>query len=53
MDKQISAIIREWKDGTEEPLDGDEVDRLIRVITAKINLKEGNITEDEHEKILG
>jgi hypothetical protein len=36
-----------------EPLNGDEVDRLCEIIKAKINLQEGNITEEEYENILG
>lgn len=50
--KQLLPIIEEYRDGT-EPLDGDEVERLIDVIRAKINLHEGNITEEEYEEILG
>jgi len=48
----IQPLIDEYKDGTEEPLDGDEVERLSRIIKAKINLNEGNLTEMECRKIL-
>ena len=49
---QIWLIIREWKfqQGIEPdaPLDGDDVDHLIYLLKAKINLHEGNITEEEY-----
>jgi hypothetical protein len=51
--EQLIPIIDEFKDGSDEPLDGDEVDGLVKIIQAKINLQEGNITPDEYEEILG
>lgn len=45
---QLEPIILEFRDG-EEPLDSDEVERLIDILRAKINLHEGNITEEEYE----
>lgn len=51
--EQLQPIIDEFKDGNDEPLDGDEVDKLAKIIKAKINLQEGNITEKEYEEILG
>ena len=53
MNKHIYKLIEEYKGGTNEPLDGDEVDRLCEIIKAKINLNEGNITEEEYNIILG
>lgn len=49
----LQFIIDDYKDGDNEPLDGDEVDDLVSIIKAKINLNEGNITEDEYNEILG
>ena len=49
--KLIKEIIKEYKDGSEEPLDGDEVDRLIEHLRNKINLFEGNITPQEYDKL--
>lgn len=49
----LQFIIDDYKDGDTEPLDGDEVDDLVSIIKAKINLNEGNITEDEYNEILG
>lgn len=46
--EQLLPIIEEYKDGDDEPLDGDDVDNLCRIIKAKINLQEGNITEEEY-----
>ncbi len=51
--EQLLPIIEEYKDGDNEPLDGDDVDRLCEIIKAKINLQEGNITEEEYNQILG
>jgi hypothetical protein len=51
--KQLQPIIQEYKDSSDEPLDGDDVDNLVYIIKAKINLHEGNITEDEYNKLLG
>jgi hypothetical protein len=50
---QLLPIIEEYKDGSNEPLDGDEVDDLVKITKAKINLQEGNITLEEYEAILG
>jgi hypothetical protein len=46
--EELQSIITKFKDGTDEPLDGDEVDVLTRIINAKINLIEGNITDEEY-----
>lgn len=37
-----------WED---KPLDGDEVDRLIEILKAKLNLINGNITQEEYDKL--
>ena len=37
-----------WKN---EPLDGDEVDRLTEILRAKLNLINGNITQEEYNKL--
>lgn len=52
---QLEPIILEYRGGNDddEPLDGDDVDRLCEIIKAKINLHEGNCTEHEYEEILG
>jgi len=50
--EQILPIIDEYKDGDDEALDGDEVDRLCDIIKAKINLHQGNITEEEYESLI-
>jgi hypothetical protein len=50
---QLMPIIEEYKDGSDEPLDADEVDDLVEIIKAKINLQEGNITVEEYNAILG
>ena len=42
MDGEIREIIREFKDGNDEPLDGDEAGRLADLIRDKINGIEGN-----------
>lgn len=56
MNLTLEQIILEYKDDYEEgniSLDGDEVDDLICILRAKINLHEGNITQEEYDEILG
>lgn len=47
----ISKIIASYKDGSDEPLDGDEVDMLTEHVRNRINLHEGNITDSEYEEL--
>jgi hypothetical protein len=49
---QLQPIIDEYKQGENKPLSIIEVDRLTEIIRAKINLKEGNISNDAYENIL-
>lgn len=51
--EQLVPIIEEYKDGYDQPLTIEEVEDLCKIIKAKINLKEGNITEEEYNLILG
>ena len=58
--EQLLPIIEEYRGGAvsfanneNEPLNGDEVDDLCKIIKAKINLHEGNITEQQYNEILG
>lgn len=37
-----------WAD---EPLDGDEVERLVNHLRNRLNLLNGNITEDEYNEL--
>ena len=48
---ELGIIIKEYKDGDEDPLNGDDVDRLTEIVRAKLNLIEGNITQEEYEKM--
>ena len=50
-EEDIRNIIASYKDGSNEPLDGDEVDKLIACLRNKINLIEGNITDKEYEDL--
>lgn len=50
--EQLKPIINEYKDGSDKPLDGDDTERLTKIIKAMVNLHEGNITEYEYNKIL-
>ena len=47
--EQLLPIIKEYTNGSTEPLDGDDVDDLCVIIRAKINFHQGNITEDEYD----
>lgn len=48
----VYEIIQAYKDGSKEPLDGDETERLAHIILAEMDLIEGNITRDEYEERL-
>ena len=52
LDLTLLQIIEEYKDGSDEPLDGDDTERLSDVIKAKIDIQEGNITYDEYDAII-
>ena len=45
---QLKQIIDDYKDGNTDPLDGDEADRLGDILRLKINMMEGNMTEEEY-----
>lgn len=49
--EELNQIIKKYKDGSEEPLDGDEVDKLTEHIRNQLNLIEGNITEEEYMEL--
>lgn len=51
--EQLQPIIDEYKNGSNEALDGDDVYNLTHILKAKINLQEGNITEQEYNELLG
>jgi len=46
-------IIRNmYMDNSTEPMDGDDVDELCKIMKAELNLNEGNITEEEYNEIM-
>ncbi len=45
-------IIQAYKDGSTEPLDSDETERLAHIVLAEMDLIEGNITEKEYHQRL-
>lgn len=48
----VHGIIEMYKEGSDEPLDGDETERLAEIVLAEMDLIEGNITEEEyHERL--
>lgn len=52
--EELVAIQEKWTEipFEEEPLDGDEVDKLSWVIKIQLNFMNGNITEDEKQAML-
>jgi hypothetical protein len=52
--KYLEPIITEYCKNREddETLDGDEVDNLVNIIRAEINLNQGNTTELEYNVIM-
>jgi len=51
-EKELIQILDIYTENTwqEEPLDGDEVNTLIKHLQNKLNLLNGNITREEYEK---
>lgn len=50
LDLTLLETLAEYKDSSEnEPLDIDEVERLVNIIRLKLNLHEGNITQEEYD----
>lgn len=52
MNLTLEEIIKEYKDGNNDPLTPEEVEKLIIILRAKINLHEGNITEVQYNEEL-
>ena len=54
-EKELIDILNTYSEFTweEEPLDGDEVDRLVEHLRNKLNLINGNITKEEYDKLEG
>ena len=50
--EQLEPIRDEFMENSKETMDGDDVERLVDIIRAKLNLNEGNITEKEYGEIL-
>ena len=52
-DEALYEILDEYtnKNWENETLDGDEVDRLTEFLRAKLNLINGNITQEEYNKL--
>lgn len=52
-DEALYEILDEYTNGNweNETLDGDEVDRLTEFLRAKLNLINGNITQEEYNKL--
>lgn len=49
----LTPIIDDYKDGQVEQLDEEDVDNLVKILKAKINLREGNISMAIYDEILG
>ena len=52
-EKELISVLNTYTDGewTDEPLDGDEVDRLVETLRNKLNLINGNITKSEYDSL--
>ena len=46
----IITTYKQLLGGADEPLDGDDVETLVALLRAIINLQEGNITEEEYKE---
>lgn len=54
-EKELIDILNIYSEFTwkKEPLDGDEVDRLVEHLRNQLNLINGNITQEEYDKLEG
>lgn len=52
-EKELIDILNIYSEFTwkKEPLDGDEVDRLVEHLRNQLNLINGNITQEEYDKL--
>ena len=50
--EQLRPIIKDFKEGNNEPLSLEEVERLSLIIRFKIDLEEGNLNNKEIEDIV-
>lgn len=50
-DELIKILDTYAPDWGEDPLDGDDVDRLVEHLRNRLNLINGNITEKEYEEL--
>jgi hypothetical protein len=50
--EQLEPIIEEYKDGDDTPLTSEEVERLALIIRFKIDVREGNISDEDIEKAI-
>lgn len=46
----VQKILALYKKGSTEPLDGDEIEKLSKIIQAEMDLQEGNLTEAEYDR---
>lgn len=49
--RELSIIVQDYKNGSTDPLDGDEVDKLTELLKNRLNLSEGNITNSEFDQL--
>lgn len=50
MDDIVYFMIESYKNWSDEPMDGDEVEQMIKLVRKKANLIEWNITQDEYDE---
>jgi hypothetical protein len=46
---QLQEIIQIYKDGSTDPMDGDETERFSKILLFEMDLLEGNITPEEYD----
>jgi hypothetical protein len=50
---ELRGILKTYKNGDEEPLDGDEVAELAFKLKTQLNYIEGNLTEEDYNRLMG
>jgi len=45
-------ISRDISNSGDDPLDGDETERIGRLLTLELDLRQGNLTDEEYKEVL-
>ena len=52
IEKLAERISKDISDSGDDPMDGDETDRIGKLLTLELDLRQGNLTEKEYQDTL-